>query len=137
MDVGAVEWLENFLQTYEKTFVIISHDRYFLDRTCRRIIEIENGKAVSYKGNYSQFLVEREERREAQRRAFENQQSRLLPKTKNLSVAISPDRKQNWRNRGAICSKESRELTPSSPINRSGNFKLEKSRTFRNKGFNG
>ena len=75
LDVNAVEWLENFLQTFEKTFVIISHDRYFLDRTCRRIIEIENGKAVDYKGNYSQFLIEREERREIQQRAFENQQS--------------------------------------------------------------
>jgi len=75
LDVNAVEWLENFLQTYEKTFVIISHDRYFLDRTCRRIIEIEQGKAVTYKGNYSQFLVEREERREQQQREFENQQS--------------------------------------------------------------
>ncbi len=75
LDVGAVEWLENFLQTYDKTFVIISHDRYFLDRTCRRIIEIEQGKAVTYKGNYSQFLIEREERREQQQREFENQQS--------------------------------------------------------------
>ncbi len=75
LDVGAVEWLENFLQTYETAFVIISHDRYFLDRTCRRIIEIDKGKAITYKGNYSQFLVEREERREQQRREFENQQS--------------------------------------------------------------
>ncbi len=75
LDVGAVEWLENFLQTYETAFVIISHDRYFLDRTCRRIVEIDKGKAVAYKGNYSQFLVEREERREQQRREFENQQS--------------------------------------------------------------
>ena len=75
LDVGAVEWLEDFLQSYETAFVIISHDRYFLDRTCRRIIEIDKGKAVTYKGNYSQFLVEREERREQQRREFENQQS--------------------------------------------------------------
>ena len=77
LDVNAVEWLENFLQTYEKTFVLISHDRYFLDRVCNRIIEVENGKAISYKGNYSQFLAEREERREAQRRAFENQQTMI------------------------------------------------------------
>ena len=77
LDVIAVEWLENFLQTYEKTFVLISHDRYFLDRVCNRIIEVENGKAISYKGNYSQFLTEREERREAQRRAFENQQTMI------------------------------------------------------------
>jgi ATP-binding cassette subfamily F protein 3 len=75
LDVNAVEWLENFLQSYEKTFVLISHDRYFLDRVCNRIIEIESGKAVSYKGNYSDFLVEREERRAAQQRAFENQQA--------------------------------------------------------------
>lgn len=75
LDVQAVEWLENFLQSYDKTYVIISHDRYFLDRTSTKIIEIENGKAVSYKGNYSEFLVEREERREIQRREFENQQS--------------------------------------------------------------
>ncbi|MCY7346435.1 MAG: ABC-F family ATP-binding cassette domain-containing protein [Pyrinomonadaceae bacterium] len=75
LDVNAVEWLENFLQNYETAFVIVSHDRYFLDRTCRRIIEIDKGKAVTYKGNYSQFLVERAERREQQQREFENQQS--------------------------------------------------------------
>ncbi|MBC7797976.1 MAG: ABC-F family ATP-binding cassette domain-containing protein [Pyrinomonadaceae bacterium] len=75
LDVNSVEWLENFLTTYESAYVVISHDRYFLDRTCRRIIELENGKAATYTGNYSQYLIEREERREIQRRAFENQQS--------------------------------------------------------------
>jgi ATP-binding cassette subfamily F protein 3 len=75
LDVEAVEWLENFLQGYDKSYVVISHDRYFLDRTCRKIIEIENGKAVTYKGNYSYFLVEREERRQQQQREFENQQA--------------------------------------------------------------
>ena len=75
LDVQAVEWLENFLSNYDKTYVIISHDRYFLDRTTNKIIEIENGRAVSYKGNYSDFLIEREERREIQRREYENQQS--------------------------------------------------------------
>ncbi|HYX27148.1 MAG TPA: ABC-F family ATP-binding cassette domain-containing protein [Pyrinomonadaceae bacterium] len=83
LDVGAVEWLEEFLQTYDRAFIIISHDRYFLDRSCRRIIEIENGQAASYKGNYSDFVVEREERREIQQRAFENQQ-RLIAKTEDF-----------------------------------------------------
>src|SRR5205807_430983 len=64
LDVRGVEWLEEFLQSYASAFVIVSHDRYFLDRACRRIIEVENGQATSYKGNYSDFLVEREERRE-------------------------------------------------------------------------
>ena len=83
LDVMAVEWLEEFLQTYNSAYVVISHDRYFLDRTCRRIIEIENGRAASYTGNYSAFLIEREERREAQQRAYENQQH-LIAKTEEF-----------------------------------------------------
>src|SRR5437667_10608943 len=83
LDVSAVEWLEEFLQTYPSAFVIISHDRYFLDRACRRIIEIENGRAISYNGNYSDYLVEREERREVQQRAYDNQQ-RLIAKTEDF-----------------------------------------------------
>src|SRR5919202_5575162 len=83
LDVNAVEWLEEFLQAYQSAYVIISHDRSFLDRTSGRIIELENGKAASYTGNYSDYLVEREERREAQRRAFENQQQ-LIAKTEEF-----------------------------------------------------
>lgn len=83
LDVAAVEWLEEFLQTYPSAFVIVSHDRYFLDRTSKRIVEIENGRAVSYTGNYSAFLVERDERREAQQRAYDNQQH-LIAKTEEF-----------------------------------------------------
>ncbi len=83
LDVNAVEWLEEFLQSYAAAYIIISHDRYFLDRTCRRILELENGRAVSYNGNYSAFLIEREERREMQRRAYENQQA-LIAKTEDF-----------------------------------------------------
>lgn len=75
LDVGAVEWLENFLSDYNGSYVVISHDRYFLDRTTNRIVEIENGRAVTYTGNYSAFLVERELRREQQMREYENQQA--------------------------------------------------------------
>ncbi|HEX8708642.1 MAG TPA: ABC-F family ATP-binding cassette domain-containing protein [Pyrinomonadaceae bacterium] len=83
LDVASVEWLEEFLTTYNSAYVIISHDRYFLDRACRRIIEVEAGRAASYTGNYSSFLVEREERREAQQRAYENQQH-LIAKTEEF-----------------------------------------------------
>ncbi len=83
LDVDAVEWLEEFLLDYPSAFVIISHDRYFLDRACRRIIELENGKAASYTGNYSAYLVERDERREAQQRAYDNQQQ-LIAKTEDF-----------------------------------------------------
>jgi len=83
LDVAGVEWLEAFLQSYTPAYVIISHDRYFLDRTCRRIVELENGRASSYTGNYSDYLVEREIRREAQQRAYENQQQ-LIAKTEEF-----------------------------------------------------
>ena len=83
LDVTGVEWLEEFLQDYPAGFVIISHDRYFLDRACKRIIELENGRAASYTGNYSDYLVEREERREAQQRAYDNQQQ-LIAKTEEF-----------------------------------------------------
>src|SRR6266852_6132233 len=83
LDVNAVEWLEEFLLDYPSAYIIISHDRYFLDRACRRIIELENGRATNYVGNYSAFLIEREERREAQQRAYDNQQ-RLIAKTEEF-----------------------------------------------------
>lgn len=83
LDVEAVEWLEEFLTAFDKTYVVISHDRYFLDRTTDRIIEIERGVAVTYKGNYSDYLVERELRREQQQREYDNQQS-LINKTEEF-----------------------------------------------------
>src|SRR5258707_967459 len=83
LDVGAVEWLEEFFQTYPSAVVIISPDRYFLDRASRRNIEIENGRATSYPRNYSDYLVEREEQREIQQRAYDNQQ-RLIAKTEDF-----------------------------------------------------
>src|SRR5690606_24433344 len=83
LDVAAVEWLEEFLSNCDKTYVVISHDRYFLDRTTNRIIEVENGKTASYKGNYSKFLAEREIRREQQMREYENQQA-YINKTKEF-----------------------------------------------------
>jgi len=83
LDVSAVEWLEEFLQDYGSAYVVISHDRYFLDRACRRIVELENGRASSYTGNYSAYLVEREERRESQQRAYDNQQQ-LIAKTEEF-----------------------------------------------------
>lgn len=83
LDVNAVEWLENFLKDYDKTYVVISHDRYFLDRTTDRVIEMDRGIAVSYKGNYSKYLEERELRREQQIREYENQQA-LISKTQEF-----------------------------------------------------
>lgn len=125
LDVNAVEWLETFLQNYDKTFVIISHDRYFLDRVCNRIIEIEYGKAISYKGNYSKFLVEREEQREIQRRAFENQQA-LISKTEEfIRRNLEGQKTKQAKSRRTLLQRMERiEAVQSDKP--SGNFKLQK-----------
>jgi ATP-binding cassette, subfamily F, member 3 len=77
LDVNALEWLEDFLSEYKSAFVIISHDRFLLDRTVSKVIEIENCKAGVYPGNYSAYIRQREERRLAQARDFEEQQEMI------------------------------------------------------------
>jgi ATP-binding cassette subfamily F protein uup len=56
LDMAMVEWLENFLQQSDKTFLTVTHDRYFLDRVCNQIIELDRGKLRSFQGNYSDYL---------------------------------------------------------------------------------
>ncbi|HLM61727.1 MAG TPA: ABC-F family ATP-binding cassette domain-containing protein, partial [Pyrinomonadaceae bacterium] len=125
LDVNAVEWLENFLQNYETAFVIVSHDRYFLDRTCRRIIEIDRGKAITYKGNYSQFLVEREERREIQRREFENQQSYIAKTEDYIRRNLAGQKTKMAKSRRTLLARLER-VEAVTVDKASGNFNLKK-----------
>jgi ATP-binding cassette subfamily F protein 3 len=83
LDVNAVEWLEDFLSDYKAAFVIISHDRFLLDRTANKIIEIDGGRATVYPGNYSAYIKQREERRLAQAREYEEQQE-LIARTEDF-----------------------------------------------------
>jgi ATP-binding cassette, subfamily F, member 3 len=77
LDVEAVEWLEDFLSAYRSAYIIISHDRFFLDHTVNRVLDLENKRVESYKGNYSAYTVEKEERQAQQQRAFEQQQEMI------------------------------------------------------------
>ncbi len=83
LDVDAVEWLEEFLSSYKSAYLIISHDRFFLDHTVSRVLDLEFGKVESYKGNYSQYVIEKEERREMQQRAYE-QQREMIERTEEF-----------------------------------------------------
>lgn len=83
LDVEAVEWLEDFLAAYKSAYIIISHDRFFLDHTVSRVLDLEFGRIESYQGNYSRYLELREERREQQQRAYEQQQD-LIAKTEEF-----------------------------------------------------
>ncbi|MCI0488409.1 MAG: ABC-F family ATP-binding cassette domain-containing protein [Blastocatellia bacterium] len=77
LDVNAVEWLEDFLAAYKSAFVIISHDRFLLDRTATKIVEIAEGRANVYTGNYTAYVRQREERRLAELRQYERQQEMI------------------------------------------------------------
>ena len=124
LDVNAVEWLEEYLQGYESAYVIISHDRYFLDRCCRRIIELENGRAASYTGNYSSYLVEREERREAQQRAYDNQQQLIAKTQEFIRRNIAGQKTKQAKSRRKMLEKLER-LDAVRPDQASGDFRLQ------------
>ncbi|HEY0079402.1 MAG TPA: ATP-binding cassette domain-containing protein [Pyrinomonadaceae bacterium] len=125
LDVAAVEWLEEFLAAYNSAYVIVSHDRYFLDRACRRIVEIELGRAVSYQGNYSAFLVEREERREAQQRAYDNQQHLIAKTEEFIRRNLAGQKTKQAKSRRKMLEKLER-VEAVRPDQSSGDFRLQK-----------
>jgi ATP-binding cassette subfamily F protein 3 len=124
LDVNSVEWLEEFLSTYNSAYVIISHDRYFLDRSCRRIIELENGRAATYTGNYSAYLVEREVRREAQLRAYENQQHLIAKTEEFIRRNLAGQKTKQAKSRRKMLEKLER-VESVRPDQSSGDFRLQ------------
>lgn len=77
LDIEALEWLEKFLNSYKGTVVLISHDRYFLDKVVNKIILLEKGKTIVYFGNYSYFVKEDERRTLAEFEKYKNQQKQI------------------------------------------------------------
>ena len=77
LDFEGLEWLEGFLRTYEKTVLLVSHNRYLLDRVVDRILEIDNGRIAQYKGNYSAYRVEKLRESLKQKAAFDDQQKEI------------------------------------------------------------
>ena len=77
LDLHATEWLEEYIRGFRGTVVTISHDRYFLDRTVTRVIEIQDGKAEFYSGNYSFYAVEKERRYQERMKQYEKEQAKI------------------------------------------------------------
>ena len=77
LDLDATLWLQDWLKRYPGTLVMISHDRDFIDATCDRVMKIEGGKLLSFKGNYSSYEVQRAEQLAQQQVAFDKQQTRI------------------------------------------------------------
>ncbi len=77
LDLESRNWLEEYLTSYENAFVLISHDRYFLDVTVNKTVEVWNKRMHVYHGNYSKYLVQKEERRTQLMNAYKNQRERI------------------------------------------------------------
>jgi ATP-binding cassette subfamily F protein 3 len=77
LDLPSIKWIEEYLERYEGAYIIVSHDRYFLDNTIDITVEVANSKLNVYAGNYSFYLEEKSLRNEIQKGAFENQQAKI------------------------------------------------------------
>ena len=77
LDIASIQWLEDFLKTYAGSVLIISHDRYFLDKIVTKVIEIENKKSTVYNGNYTFYMSQKAVNREIQQKAYDVQQREI------------------------------------------------------------
>ena len=77
LDLRATEWLEEYLEKFKGTVLAVSHDRWFLDKVVRRVVEIQEGKAEFYSGNYSFYAVEKERRYEEKLKQYEKEQAKI------------------------------------------------------------
>src|SRR5512134_2995975 len=89
LDIRAVEWLEGYLSQWEGAAVIVSHDRYFLDKACNVILEMLPGAFELYHGNYSAYLHQRQERAERRQETFESEKEKLLKEVDYIKRNIS------------------------------------------------
>ena len=77
LDMNSIRWLETYLMNYRGTVLVVSHDRYFLDRTVTKILELENGKSMLFQGNYSVYAERKKALREQQYHAYLNNQAEI------------------------------------------------------------
>ncbi len=77
LDLPSIEWVENYLRNYDGAVIVVSHDRYFLDNVTTKTVEVTQGQLITYEGNYSFYLEEKELRKEIQNGAYENQQAKI------------------------------------------------------------
>lgn len=77
LDLPSIQWLENYLKTYEGAFILVSHDQDFLNNTVEMVVEVTSQQLISYTGNYDKYLEEKDLRSELQRNAYENQQQQI------------------------------------------------------------
>ena len=89
LDINAIEWLENYLKDWDGAALIVSHDRYFLDKVCNNIWEMSGGGVETYRGNYSHYVQQRQERWDLRSKVFESEKERLTKELDYIKRNIS------------------------------------------------
>lgn len=91
LDISSVEWLEDFILGFKGSIIVISHDRYFLDRITNKTVQIENGKCYSFTGNYSDFLI----KKESMQRAIEDKYRSDMQEIHRIEGIVTQQRQWN------------------------------------------
>lgn len=97
LDMDAIRWLETFLGNYRGAVLIVSHDRYFLDRVVSKVIEIENGNSQTFLGNYSRYAEKKKAQRDAQMKQYLNQQQEIQHQEEVIAKLRSFNREKSIR----------------------------------------
>jgi len=99
LDLPSIQWLEDYLKAFEGAVIIVSHDRWFLDKVINRTVESRKGKLTVYAGNYSFYIDEKAQREDIQRGEFKNQQSKIKQEERLINVSALRHLKLKWRSR--------------------------------------
>ena len=94
LDLTSIKWLEDFIKSYPKSVVVISHDRYFLDKTVNKILEIENKRCALFNGNYSFFAKEKESQRQSALKRYLDQQKVIKKQEESIRLLKSFNREK-------------------------------------------
>ncbi len=97
LDIGSITWLETFLLNYKGAVVIVSHDRYFLDRVVHKVVELDRHKVSVFLGNYSEYAVKKAQVREAQLKQYYNQQREIKHQEEVIAKLKSFNREKSIR----------------------------------------
>ncbi len=110
LDTKAIEWLEDYLQKYRGAVLLISHDRYFIDRIANKIIELENGKVTQYKGNYTAFCLQKEQFLKDQRQVVTKLEKEVERQLQVKQTMLSHRKMSSYHSREKVVAKLAAQL---------------------------
>lgn len=129
LDMDSIEWLEDYLKNYKGLVLIVSHDRYFLDHVVTKIVEVEDMESITYKGNYTDFVSQKEENMRIQYEHFREQQKTIKAQEKQVASlrdwALRADNNKFFRRAASIQKKLDKLERIDKPVFDKKNMKLD------------